>query len=128
MMHSCLQFSQQVCGFCKQRSQQRNYVSVIKKVSNLEILRYRKKLPQRKSVVVDAIEMQAVDAAPEWTLDQIAGLFIGVLLMLSIFLAGFVDRLIAKAERSQLGLCQECGGLFDPINCPKLQCPYKQTP
>ncbi len=37
-----------------------------------------------------------------------------------------VDVFVAKAQRRQLGLCEECGGVFDPATCKQEGCPSKQ--
>jgi hypothetical protein len=101
-----------------------------------------------------------MDAAPEWTLDQIAGLAFGVrsnlltcvllsllwnkasvhllrcmrnkcallrqfILVASVLLAYKVDEAIARAQRRDLGICQECGGLFDARSCEEKRCPLR---
>jgi hypothetical protein len=37
-----------------------------------------------------------------------------------------VDVFIARQQRKQLGLCQECGGLYDAPTCTQKNCPLKQ--
>ena len=36
-----------------------------------------------------------------------------------------VDVFIAKQQRKQLGLCEQCGGLNDPATCSQGSCPMK---
>lgn len=36
-----------------------------------------------------------------------------------------VDVFIAKQQRKQLGLCERCGGLYDPASCSQGNCPMK---
>jgi hypothetical protein len=37
-----------------------------------------------------------------------------------------IDVFIARAQRRQLGLCEECGGIFDPQTCTQQKCPMRQ--
>jgi hypothetical protein len=37
-----------------------------------------------------------------------------------------VDVFIAKQQRKHLGLCQECGGLYDAPTCTQKNCLMKQ--
>ena len=67
----------------------------------------------------------ALDEAPAWTLDQIAGLVFGGLLIAFYFSSQFIDKAVAKAQRRDLGLCEECGGVYDATTCPKQNCPEK---
>ena len=46
--------------------------------------------------------------------------------MLCVFLAREVDVIIARSQRRELGLCEECGGLFDPETCTEWRCPRQQ--
>ncbi|GLI62735.1 hypothetical protein VaNZ11_005466 [Volvox africanus] len=68
----------------------------------------------------------AMDAMPTWTLDQIAGLVFGAVMIAAILSARQVDVMVAKAQRRQLGLCEECGGVFEPGNCKQQNCPAKR--
>ncbi|GIL48882.1 hypothetical protein Vafri_5305 [Volvox africanus] len=68
----------------------------------------------------------AMDAMPTWTLDQIAGLMFGAVMIAAILSARQVDAMVAKAQRRQLGLCEECGGVFEPGNCKQQNCPAKR--
>lgn len=47
-------------------------------------------------------------------------------MLASVLLATKVDVYIAKAQRRDLGLCEECGGLNDPELCNAGKCPDKQ--
>ncbi|KAF6259211.1 hypothetical protein COO60DRAFT_1638555 [Scenedesmus sp. NREL 46B-D3] len=76
---------------------------------------------------------------PTWTLDQIAGLAFGVsssgsssssssskvVMVVCYFGAQQVDVIIAKQQRRQLGLCEECGGLYSAGDCRQDKCPMK---
>ena len=42
--------------------------------------------------------------------------------------AGAVDRVVARAQRRELGLCEECGGLYDAAVCTQQGCPSKAQP
>ena len=70
--------------------------------------------------------LPSVFDGPEWTLDQIAGLAIGALLAASFFFAGKVDEFVARSQRRQLGLCEQCGGVYDPADCSEPRCPSKR--
>lgn len=41
------------------------------------------------------------------------------------FGASQVDVFIAKQQRRQLGLCEQCGGLYEPGTCAQAGCPLK---
>ncbi len=69
--------------------------------------------------------LAALDSAPEWTLDQIAGLVFGGLLVALYFSSKFIDDYAAASQRKQLGLCEKCGGLYDGSSCPERNCPEK---
>ncbi len=47
-------------------------------------------------------------------------------MLASVLLATKVDVFIARAQRRDLGLCEECGGLNEPETCDSGKCPYKQ--
>lgn len=66
-----------------------------------------------------------MDVMPTWTLDQIAGLAFGVLMVVCYFGAQQVDVAVAKQQRRQLGLCEECGGLYNAESCQQDKCPMK---
>ena len=96
-----------------------------------------------------------ISDAPPWTLDQVAGLAFGVsgacafvgpvlpecmmvhptplpmhvqgILLASVFLATRVDRVVARAQRRELGLCEECGGLYEPGSCREANCPMRSA-
>lgn len=69
----------------------------------------------------------AVDEAPVWTLDQSVGLVFGFLLLGIYLSSSTLDKWIAKAQRRQLGLCEECGGLYDPQTCSEKECPSRKN-
>ena len=48
-----------------------------------------------------------------------------VFLLLCVYFAKEIDTIVARSQRRQLGLCEECGGLFDPASCEEWRCPYK---
>lgn len=66
-----------------------------------------------------------VDEAPVWTLDQAVGLVFGGLLLLLYLSSTLVDKFVAKGQRRQLGLCEECGGVNDPATCQQQGCPSR---
>ncbi|KAG2454235.1 hypothetical protein HYH02_001269 [Chlamydomonas schloesseri] len=68
----------------------------------------------------------AMDAMPTWTLDQIAGLAFGVVMIAFVVSARQVDVFFAKQQRRQLGLCEQCGGVYDPATCTQAGCPLKK--
>lgn len=70
-------------------------------------------------------DLAAADEAPPWTLDQIAGLVFAGLLVALYFSSTQIDAIVARSQRRQLGLCEECGGLFDPASCQQKNCPSK---
>ena len=67
-----------------------------------------------------------IDEAPAWTLDQIVGLVFGGLLLALYLSASQVDRFVARAQRRELGLCEECGGLNDAASCAEMACPARR--
>lgn len=67
-----------------------------------------------------------LDTAPVWTLDQIAGLVFGGLLAAFYFSSQYIDKYVAKSQRRQLGLCEQCGGVNDPATCQSRTCPLKK--
>ena len=71
--------------------------------------------------------MAMVDAAPEWTLDQIAGLAFGGVLVASVLLSSKVDEYIARSQRRELGLCEQCGGLNEAATCEEKRCPLRNS-
>eukprot|EP00877_Chromochloris_zofingiensis_P009170 jgi/Chrzof1/4506/Cz14g16015.t1 len=68
----------------------------------------------------------AMDVMPAWTLDQIAGLAFGVVMVAFVMGAKQVDVWVAAQQRRQLGLCQQCGGLYDASTCQQGSCPSRQ--
>ncbi|KAL4418778.1 hypothetical protein ABPG77_001645 [Micractinium sp. CCAP 211/92] len=67
-----------------------------------------------------------MDEAPAWTLDQAVGLVFGALLLLLYLSSTQVDKFVARQQRRQLGLCEECGGLYDPATCQQQGCPSRR--
>ena len=47
--------------------------------------------------------------------------------LLCVYLAKEVDTIIARSQRRELGLCEECGGLFEPDTCEEWRCPLKDN-
>jgi hypothetical protein len=43
----------------------------------------------------------------------------------SVFFASKIDDIVAKSQRRELGLCEECGGLYDSELCREKKCPSK---
>lgn len=68
---------------------------------------------------------EAMDSAPEWTLDQAVGLVFAGLLVVLYLSSRQVDAFVARAQRRQLGLCEQCGGLYEPATCMQTGCPLK---
>lgn len=67
-----------------------------------------------------------MDMMPTWTLDQIAGLAFGLVMVLFVVGSKQVDIFFARSQRRQLGLCEECGGIYEPSTCQKQGCPMKR--
>lgn len=61
-------------------------------------------------------------AVPCW---QAVGLVFGFLLLGLYLSSTQLDKFVAKAQRRQLGLCEECGGLNSPETCTQQGCPMK---
>lgn len=70
-------------------------------------------------------DLSALDAAPEWTLDQIAGLVFGGFLVALYFSSRFIDEYVAVSQRRQLGICEKCGGVNDRDSCAEVDCPRR---
>jgi len=68
----------------------------------------------------------AMDQAPAWTLDQIAGLVFGGVLVAFYFTSQQIDELVAAGQRRHLGLCERCGGLYESSTCRQKDCPGKR--
>ena len=69
----------------------------------------------------------SMDTPPEWTLDQAAGLVFGGLLVVLYFSSRVIDEYAAASQRKDLGLCEECGGLYSPTDgCMLVNCPMRQ--
>lgn len=67
-----------------------------------------------------------MDEPPAWTLDQIVGLVFGGFLVILYFSSTKIDVYIARSQRKQLGLCEQCGGLYDMESCPNASCPMRK--
>lgn len=52
-------------------------------------------------------------------------LHLQVLMVVFYFSANAVDVWVAKQQRRELGLCEECGGVYDAATCTKANCPMK---
>lgn len=37
-----------------------------------------------------------------------------------------VDKFVARQQRRQLGLCEECGGLYEAATCQQQGCPSRR--
>jgi hypothetical protein len=79
------------------------------------------------AVALPVAELAAVvaDDAPAWTLDQAVGLVFGGLLLVLYLSSTKVDEFVARQQRRQLGLCEQCGGLFEPGSCTQKNCPAR---
>lgn len=74
---------------------------------------------------LDVYTIAALDSAPEWTLDQIAGLVFASLLVTLYFSSKLVDEYVATSQRIELGICQKCGGLNNKNECKEKECPLR---
>jgi len=52
-------------------------------------------------------------------------LAVQALMLAAVLGAKQLDVFVARQQRRQLGLCEECGGIFDPSRCTEQQCPMK---
>lgn len=43
--------------------------------------------------------------------------------MASVLVGSKIDQYIARSQRRDLGLCEQCGGLNDPLTCQENRCP-----
>jgi hypothetical protein len=50
------------------------------------------------------------------------------IMLASVLGAKQLDVYVAKQQRRQLGLCEECGGVFEPSTCSEQRCPNKNSP
>lgn len=48
------------------------------------------------------------------------------IMLASVLLATNVDVYIARAQRRDLGLCEYCGGVYEPEKCNAGDCPVKK--
>jgi hypothetical protein len=80
-----------------------------------------------RSNLDQVFELAALDTAPDWTLDQIAGLVFGGFLVALYFSSKFIDEYIAVSQRRQLGICEKCGGLNDKSTCSEKECPLRNN-
>lgn len=49
-----------------------------------------------------------------------------VVMVVLIVSAPAVDAWVARQQRRQLGLCEECGGVNDPATCRQARCPRQR--
>lgn len=75
--------------------------------------------------VQDVYNIATLDSAPEWTLDQIAGLVFASLLVTLYYSSKIVDEYVAFSQRIDLGICGKCGGLNDETTCQEKECPCR---
>ena len=59
---------------------------------------------------------------------QSVGLVFAFLLLGLYLSSSQLDKWVARRQRRQLGLCEECGGLYDPETCTQKACPSKGKP
>lgn len=76
---------------------------------------------------MDVFQVAALDSAPEWTLDQIAGLVFASMLVALYFSSKLIDKYVASSQRNELGICWKCGGLNDPNDCKEQECPIRKV-
>ncbi|KAK9821124.1 hypothetical protein WJX81_002100 [Elliptochloris bilobata] len=69
----------------------------------------------------------AITDTPPWTLDQIAGLAFGAVMLASVYVAYKADVVVARQQRRELGLCEACGGLNEPETCRDAGCPRQRA-
>ncbi|CAK0785846.1 hypothetical protein CVIRNUC_009058 [Coccomyxa viridis] len=95
------------------------------------ILPCRQRLLQPHSVSQACHRYRAVrvrsflESQPAWTLDQLAGIAFGGIMVASVFFASKVDDVVARSQRRELGLCEECGGLYNVDLCAAGKCPSR---
>lgn len=87
----------------------------------------KQRLVHRPALPFTLLSIALTEESPAWTLDQIAGLVFGGIMLASVLLATKVDVFIARAQRRDLGLCEECGGLNEPETCNSSKCPYNKS-
>ncbi len=47
-------------------------------------------------------------------------------MLLSVVGAKQIDVWVARQQRKQLGLCEQCGGIYEAATCQQKSCPSKQ--
>ncbi len=47
-------------------------------------------------------------------------------MLVSVLGAKQVDVWVARQQRRQLGLCEQCGGVYEAATCQQKNCPAKQ--
>ena len=47
------------------------------------------------------------------------------IMVASVFFASKVDDVVARSQRRELGLCEECGGLYNVDLCAAGKCPSR---
>ncbi|KAF8062746.1 hypothetical protein HT031_004076 [Scenedesmus sp. PABB004] len=64
----------------------------------------------------------ALSAAPRATRPAAQGLMAAF-----YFGAQYVDVFVARQQRRELGLCEACGGVYEPASCSQAQCPMRHS-
>ncbi|GMH33900.1 hypothetical protein BSKO_01734 [Bryopsis sp. KO-2023] len=109
-------------GLCAPRLQS---TSPVLRISSLGVDR-RRAVPGAAVSRRERWRSKAMGDAPQWTLDQIVGLAFGGLMVAFYYSAQVVDAYIARSQRRELGICEECGGINEASSCKLGTCPYKQ--
>lgn len=60
-----------------------------------------------------------------WTPDQVQGMVFFIFLVGTLSQAYRVDEFVARGQRKDLGVCERCGGTFEPGSCAESDCPLK---
>jgi len=71
-----------------------------------------------------------MDGMPAWTLDQIAGLAFGGVMLGAVLASRQVDEWVARAQRRSLGVCERCGGANGDATtggCAEQGCPLRPS-
>jgi len=100
-------------------------MSATQSIPSIPLCRY---ISQSRTITMrslDVYTIAALDSAPEWTLDQIAGLVFASLLVTLYFSSKLVDEYVATSQRIELGICQKCGGLNSINECKEKECPVR---
>ena len=57
--------------------------------------------------------------------DQCCSASLQGIMVASVFFASKVDDVVARSQRRELGLCEECGGLYNADLCAAGKCPSR---